>query len=255
MTTCGEIRIALGVYVLGAIEPAERSQVEAHLAGCPACRDELAGLAALPALLSRVSEAQITQVAGDSAEKRSSSGDLLENLLARAARERRGMRRAVGRWGGLMGRWTPFAAVASILLVVGAVFGTIVLDDAPAKPPVASAPPTSPALPTGPAPADPAAERITATDSGSRVWAQLVLTRKKWGTYAVVHLKGVKKGVRCRLNAVTTDGRRDAMASWRVVYEEYGEFTGSTMYQRDQVKSFEIVTGEGKPLLTIPASS
>ena len=52
---CPEARISLGVYVLGAIDPAERALVDAHLATCRDCRDELAGLAGLPALLSRVS--------------------------------------------------------------------------------------------------------------------------------------------------------------------------------------------------------
>jgi anti-sigma factor RsiW len=52
---CPEARISLGVYVLGAIDPAERAQVDAHLTTCRECRDELAGLAGLPALLSRVS--------------------------------------------------------------------------------------------------------------------------------------------------------------------------------------------------------
>ncbi len=51
---CPEARVSLGVYVLGAIDPAERAQVEGHLATCRDCRDELAGLAALPALLARV---------------------------------------------------------------------------------------------------------------------------------------------------------------------------------------------------------
>ncbi|WP_187357010.1 anti-sigma factor family protein, partial [Actinomadura sp. CNU-125] len=61
---CGDVRAALGVYVVGAIDPAERALVDAHLAGCPACRDELAGLAGLPALLGRVEEEQLTRVAG-----------------------------------------------------------------------------------------------------------------------------------------------------------------------------------------------
>ena len=52
---CPEARISLGVYVLGAIDPAERALVDAHLATCRDCRDELAGLADLPALLARVS--------------------------------------------------------------------------------------------------------------------------------------------------------------------------------------------------------
>ncbi len=52
---CPEARVSLGVYVLGAIDPADRALVDAHLTTCNACRDELAGLAGLPALLSRVS--------------------------------------------------------------------------------------------------------------------------------------------------------------------------------------------------------
>jgi anti-sigma factor RsiW len=52
---CGEIRLELGVYVVGAIRPADRSAVDRHLADCADCRDELAGLAGLPALLRRVS--------------------------------------------------------------------------------------------------------------------------------------------------------------------------------------------------------
>jgi hypothetical protein len=51
---CSEARVALGVYVLGAIDPAERAQVDAHLATCEACRAELAELADLPALLALV---------------------------------------------------------------------------------------------------------------------------------------------------------------------------------------------------------
>jgi predicted anti-sigma-YlaC factor YlaD len=51
---CGEIRLELGVYVVGAIAAADRSAVVAHLACCTGCRDVLAELAGLPELLSRV---------------------------------------------------------------------------------------------------------------------------------------------------------------------------------------------------------
>jgi hypothetical protein len=51
---CSQARIALGVYVLGAIDPAERALVDAHLATCEACQAELAALADLPALLAMV---------------------------------------------------------------------------------------------------------------------------------------------------------------------------------------------------------
>ena len=51
---CARIRLDLGVYLLGVIAPADRAMVNGHLASCPRCRDELAGLAALPALLRKV---------------------------------------------------------------------------------------------------------------------------------------------------------------------------------------------------------
>ena len=43
--SCREIRNSLGVYVLGAIDPAERAQVDEHLPTCADCREELASLA------------------------------------------------------------------------------------------------------------------------------------------------------------------------------------------------------------------
>ena len=50
---CADIRVQLGIYVFGAITPPDRAAVVRHLATCPNCRDELAGLAALPGLLLR----------------------------------------------------------------------------------------------------------------------------------------------------------------------------------------------------------
>jgi predicted lipoprotein with Yx(FWY)xxD motif len=47
------MRPQLGVYLTGAIAPADRVVVVRHLTACADCRAELAGLAALPALLRR----------------------------------------------------------------------------------------------------------------------------------------------------------------------------------------------------------
>ena len=54
MAGCAGLRQALGVYVVGAIDPAERVLVEQHVAICPQCRAELAALAGIPELLSSV---------------------------------------------------------------------------------------------------------------------------------------------------------------------------------------------------------
>ncbi len=84
---CAEVRLSLGAYVLGALDPADRSRVDAHLAGCADCRDELASFAALPGLLGRVSRSEVESEPVDPGPQ------LLERLLSAAAAERRHDRR------------------------------------------------------------------------------------------------------------------------------------------------------------------
>ncbi|MFG2006559.1 anti-sigma factor family protein [Spirillospora sp. NPDC048911] len=243
MTGCGELRGSLGVYVLGAIDPAERNQLETHLEACPSCRDELAGLAGLPALLGRVTESQIAQVAGPPEE-------LLDSLLARAAAERKSSWKRS--FGGGARLWAPLAVAAAVLLAIGALAGVRIaggLDDG--ERPVAIRTVT----PTPPPPTKPAkAEEISAKSPDRTLEAHLMLLKKRWGTAVEIYLRGVPKGASCRLYAVAKDGRRDMLGSWYVPYSRgYGEYHGSTMFQRDQLFSFEVVTVEGQPLLTIPA--
>jgi len=52
---CAEIGPELGAYLVGSISARDRARLVRHLQSCERCRDELAGLAALPGLLHRVS--------------------------------------------------------------------------------------------------------------------------------------------------------------------------------------------------------
>jgi hypothetical protein len=54
--TCAQTS-TLGVYLLGALEPEDRSSFEAHLASCDTCRSELVRLAPLPGLLNQITPA------------------------------------------------------------------------------------------------------------------------------------------------------------------------------------------------------
>jgi anti-sigma factor RsiW len=45
---------SLGAYVVGALDDAERAQVDAHLATCADCRDELERLMPLPRYLASI---------------------------------------------------------------------------------------------------------------------------------------------------------------------------------------------------------
>jgi len=103
--SCREIRHLLGVYVVGAIDPADRAVVDRHLDRCADCREELAGLAALPALLGRVplADAERLTLAGDSqAEDALPSAELLPSLLRRAA-----ARRKISRWRAIAAEGQP----------------------------------------------------------------------------------------------------------------------------------------------------
>ena len=48
--------MTLGVYLLGALDPSERSEFESHLAYCDICRVELVRLAPLPGLLNQITQ-------------------------------------------------------------------------------------------------------------------------------------------------------------------------------------------------------
>ncbi|TDD83298.1 anti-sigma factor family protein [Actinomadura rubrisoli] len=250
MNDCTDVRISLGVYVLGAIEPGERGELEAHLEDCRVCRDELAGLAGLPALLGRVDEAQLDQIVGPPPE-------LLDGLLARAAERRRGWLGPLGRRAGGRGPgWAPLAAAACLLLVVGALVGGLQMPGtgdreragpAPTVTTTAPAPQPPPPKPKG------KGERIAAENPITRIKGFVMLHKRKWGTEVELYLSGVPKGSRCRLLVIARDGQRDALGSWFVPYDRgYGEYHGSTMFPRGQLFSFEIVGLDGQPLLTIP---
>src|SRR6201997_739914 len=112
---CPEARISLGVYVLGAIEPAERALVDAHLTTCRDCRDELAGLAGLPALLARVNPDEVSRIRADDTVRPLASDDPPEELLGTVlglaeARRRRN-------------RWRYLATAAAVVAIAGGLFG------------------------------------------------------------------------------------------------------------------------------------
>jgi hypothetical protein len=109
MTSCERYRTELGGYVLDGLEPEEHDAVEAHLAECARCRDELDELVDLPELLAEAWTAP-----------QRAPADLRSRVLDRVGRVRR--RRRVPAW-----------AAAVIALVAALAGGGVVavLDQSP----------------------------------------------------------------------------------------------------------------------------
>jgi predicted lipoprotein with Yx(FWY)xxD motif len=110
MGECAEIRPELGVYILGGISPAGRARVVQHLSSCQRCRDKVAGLAAVPGLLSKVPAETVAQLARDSAPLADPppADALQDRLISRVARQRRRY------------RWLTAASVAVLAAAAGA---------------------------------------------------------------------------------------------------------------------------------------
>lgn len=226
---CSWLRMSLGVYVLGAIDPAERAEVDRHLSGCERCRGELASLAGLPAMLSRVSEEQVERLGPPPEE-------LFESILARAGRERRTRHR----WSVV---WHVAAAVA-LVVATGAGMGLVTGDEGrPAPRPSATAPPQ-----TG--------QALAGEDPVTGVRAQVRLLPKRWGTALDMRLTGAPRGAHCQMIVVDRNGRRDIAGAWAVPYaaREGGpaEYFGSSMIFSDQVASIEVRTVDGRRLVRVP---
>jgi len=96
---CAGVRSQLGVYLTGAIAPPDRVVLVRHLAACEECRAELAGLAALPALLRRPSSRAAAEAAAPGATAEVADGpELGEALLSRTLRRTARRRRRRRRW-------------------------------------------------------------------------------------------------------------------------------------------------------------
>jgi anti-sigma factor RsiW len=228
MTSCLHVRQSLGVYVVGAIDPAERAMVDRHLAGCPDCREELAGLAGLPALLGRVPLEEAAQIAGFPSERTGPGhrpdvsppgAETLTPLLARVAQRRR------------VSRWRNLAAAAAVALIAaGSAAGAVQL----AQPP-SGHPPVGTVVHW---------DRAHATTPGTNVTADVRYRGQPWGTQLVAQVSGVKPGTTCQLWVMGAHGQKWLAGSWTVAggwqNDSYSESVATPV---SAVHGFQVTSG------------
>lgn len=243
---CSEVRLSLGVYVLGAIDPAERALVDSHLAGCRECRDELAGLAGLPALLARVgteealalaatdgpgapgapSAGEAGEVAGeDKAPPRELLGKALD--LAAARRRRRRWREAV-------------LGAAAALIIAAGVFGGLRLASGPAQSPQPTA-----ATDWGPA----LGQWETATGGAQGMDGTVMYRPMGWGTQLTVKVTGIPVGTMCELWILGSGNRRVLAGSWVTDNNEGAVwYPASASIPANDVRAFQITVGKTRSI-------
>lgn len=234
---CSEARLSLGVYVLGAIDPAERTLVDSHLTGCRDCRDELAGLAGLPALLDRVSmeeaialgASDVSPFAGEDLELSPPPALATAVVDLTAARRRRRTWREVG------------LGVAAALIIAAGVFSGLSITATPSSPPVAGIDTTHSVGPAGP--------WQNATGRSGNMIATVDYRQVGWGTQFTAKVTGVPIGTKCTIWAVGPSNRRDRVGTWIVDGDE-GDvwYPGSTWIAAAQVQEFVVTVGTTKSI-------
>jgi hypothetical protein len=257
--------IALGAYVLGALDREERGELEAHLETCPTCRAELDRLAPLPGLLSRLSGDEAARLGAETArtgegERPGSAGDALADEAQwlgaaeasplgagapgpedEARRPERppgalldGVLAAVGRQRRRSRRLRALAVAAALALAaLAAVGGEVLRDDGVEAP---------------------AALTTSASDPQTGVQASAELSERPWGTRVDVSLAGVRPGERCRLIARAIGGRSEVAATWRASYLGTADVPGAVAIRPERLLALDVVAAGDRVLVRMPVS-
>ncbi|MEU7528634.1 zf-HC2 domain-containing protein [Saccharothrix sp. NPDC042600] len=197
--------VALGAYLLGALDPAERSAFEVHLRTCAVCRREMVRLAPLPGLLAQV-DVDDLDVPFDDPVPAPELPPLPPRPEPTRSADRSGRRRGL-----------VLAGVGMLVVVLVAV-GVLVF-----------------------APRDRDPVRLSAADSGTGVTATADLVAKEWGTELWLTVRNAPKGKRCKLVVHDRAGRAEIGGWWGTDHPEDARIPGSTSFPVDQIERLDVV--------------
>ncbi|RRR43548.1 hypothetical protein EHH44_14060 [Mycolicibacter terrae] len=208
-------------YVLGSLSAADRREFEDHLTGCPACRDAVAEISGVPALLSQLERATMADIA-DGTVVAHPPEELLPSLLSTVRRRRRRAR--------LMS-WAATSAAAAVLGI-----GVLVGIDGHPSPSSQHA-------------------SLPMTQVGTTALASTVaVNRMPWGS--VIDLSCVCLAPvtahhdTLALVVVDRDGTQTRLATWVAEPGHTATPAGSISTPSDQIASVQVVSADnGKVLL------
>jgi hypothetical protein len=210
----------LGAYLLGGLDAADREAFEAHLEHCGACREELANLERLPALLDVLPVPDAVALTVVSSLAAAPDAPAPVPLLAKLARRRRTSRR----------RWTAFVgAVAAVCLALGIVAGPLL-----ARPPQPDA--------------------TYSVQSGGGLQFSIDLARKTWGTELAVNGSSLPQDGTLSLWVRDRAGGEDRACAWTATPSGRVKVTGATPIQLGSISSVELRDGtqSAVAVITVP---
>jgi hypothetical protein len=212
--------LAIGAYLVGALDPAECSALERHMARCADCRAELLELEPLIGLLRRVPFEGLPQTASARTRPAMDTGhaDTVQ-ALSRAGRRSR-IRRVLIAW-----------ALAAV--VAGTGFAVYLSAHVP-RPTTARPAVTAPA-----------------TDAVTHVTASAALTPDTTGTSILLRLSGQPPAVTCRLVVHARDGRTETATSWASDHTSRVNIPGSTSLAEQDIARIDVVTSGGRLLVEL----
>jgi hypothetical protein len=221
------------VYVLGAIDPAERALVDAHLVTCQDCRDELAGLAGLPALLARVNPDEVSRIRSDDTVETVTDDQPPEELIGTVLDLAEARRRRT--------RWRLVGAAAAVVAIAGGLFGGL------------SSMATTRTVVVHATSGGADWETVEATSAVTGASASVAYSHEKWGEAFEVLVDKIPVGTTCQLWVVHPDGTRTQVAAWTTAGDE-GKvwYAGSMPSSAQPIGRFEITAGHKVLLTAVP---
>jgi anti-sigma factor RsiW len=229
LTIDGNHRYAMwdAAYVLGSLSASDRREFETHMATCPACREAVADLSGVPALLSQLDREEVAAMdepGHAQAATAELSPELLPSLLATVRFRRRRTRVAT---------WVASSAAAAVL-GVGVLVGVHGYSSTPAQ-------------------------QVTASSQqmaqvGTTMLASTVsLNAEHWGTS--INLKCVCLAPpnahhdTLAMVVVGRDGTQTRLATWVAVPGHTATPAGSISMPSDQIAAVQVVSADSGQVL------
>jgi len=224
--------MTLGVYLLGALDPTERSAFESHLSYCEICRGELVRLAPLPGLLNQITPEDFadnmppTGVEGMVATRAQPITEpvaipvqlrMPEEPRPRPSRPQPtppAERPAAGPGRVAKRRWRIAAAAAAVVvLAAAAVFGWRATreEDVPAQ------------------------AGVVWTEHTGSMSVEARLVEHQWGTEIQSRLHGLPPGRKCYLFVYDHYGNREVAGWWGTDHDPNQEIPASTSIARSKI--------------------